>query len=146
MLSGKRIFLLEDDINSLAIIMSMLKRNNAAVLYDTWGIATIEKIERHLPIDLFLMDLNLPGGISGYDVFAQFKKVSALADIPVVLVTGAEPLIEIPKARSLGLTGFISKPVRNRTFPYALAQILNGESVWGKINDVPSIQKPEKKS
>jgi CheY-like chemotaxis protein len=140
MLSGKRIFLLEDDVNSLAIIMSMIKRNNAVVFYDTWGIATIEKIQRHLSLDLIIMDLNLPGGISGYDIFAQIKKVPALGDIPIVLVTGAESQIEMPKARSMGFAGFISKPVRNRTFPYALAQILKGESVWGKVKDLPSTQ------
>ncbi len=133
MLSGKRVFVLEDDVNSLAVIMSMLKRNNASVLYDTWGIATVEKLQRYLPIDLILMDLNLPGNISGYDVFTQIRQVSALAEIPIVLVTGAEAHIEIPRARSLGFAGYLSKPVRNRTFAYAINQILNGEPVWGTI-------------
>lgn len=133
MLSGKRIFVLEDDVNSLAVIMSMLKRNNAAVLYDAWGIATVEKLQRYLPIDLILMDLNLPGNISGYDVFAQIRKVTELAEIPIVLVTGAEPHIEIPRARNLGFAGYLTKPVRNRTFVYALNQILNGEPVWGTV-------------
>ena len=140
MLSGKRIFLLEDDVNSLAIIMSMVKRNNAAVFYDTWGIATVEKMKKHLPLDLVITDLHLPAGISGYDVFAKIKKVPEFVDIPIVLVTGADARIEIPKARSLGFAGYISKPVRNRTFAFGLAQILKGEPVWGKIKNLPNTQ------
>lgn len=133
MLEGKRIFLVEDDVNSLAIIRSMLKRHKASILYDTWGAASVEKIQKNLPFDLIIMDLNLPRGLTGYDVFAQLKDVSELAQIPVVLVTAADPLIEIPKAQNLGFAGFISKPVRNRTFPYALEKIMKGESIWGKV-------------
>jgi CheY-like chemotaxis protein len=134
MLDGKRIFLLEDDVNNLAIIMSILKRNKASVLYDTWGTATVKKISKNLPLDLIILDLMLPGGISGYDVFAEIKQIPDLIKIPVVVVTAADPSVEMPKARNLGFSGYISKPVRNRTFPLALSQIMEGEAVWGEAD------------
>lgn len=134
MLDGKRIFLLEDDVNNLAIIMSILKRNKASVLYDTWGTATVQKIRKNLPLDLILLDLMLPGGVSGYDVFAEIKQVPDLVNIPVVVVTASDPSIEMPKARNLGFSGYISKPVRGRTFPHALVQVLDGEAVWGEVD------------
>ena len=134
MLEGKRIFLLEDDVNNLAIIMSILKRNRALVLYDTWGTATVKKIRKHLPLDLILLDLMLPGGVSGYDVFQEIKQVNELVHIPVVAVTAADPSVEMPKARDLGFSGYISKPVRNRTFPVALVHIIEGEPVWGEVD------------
>lgn len=134
MFEGKRIFLLEDNVNNLAIIMSILKRNHASVLYDTWGTATVQKIRKNLPLDIILLDLMLPGGVSGYDVFKEIRHVDELANIPIVLVTASDPNIEIPKARRLGFSGYISKPFRRRTFLQALAKILEGKAYWGEFD------------
>ena len=134
MLDGKRIFVLEDDANNLAIIMSILKRHRGVVFFDAWGTATVKKIKRFLPIDLILLDLMLPGDVSGYDVFKQIRLEAELNNIPIVAVTAADPGVEMPIARDLGFAGYISKPLRNRTFPGALLQIMDGQPVWGEID------------
>jgi CheY-like chemotaxis protein len=131
LLQGKRIFVVEDDPSNLAIITTILRRHGASVPFETWGSGTVDKLRSILPIDLILLDLALPRGLTGYDVFDEIKKVPELKDIPVVLVTAADPTIEMVKARDKGINGFISKPLSYATFGKAVDAILNGEGVWG---------------
>jgi CheY-like chemotaxis protein len=134
LLQGKRIFVVEDDPSNLAIITTILRRHGASVPFETWGSGAVETLKMCLPIDLILLDLALPRGVSGYDIYDQIKLVPELANIPVVVVTAADPGIEMPKARKKGLNGFISKPLSYTSFGESIEAILNGEQIWGDLS------------
>ena len=134
LLSGKRIFVVEDDPSNLAIITTILRRHGASVPFETWGTGSVETLKMCLPIDLILLDLALPRGVSGYDVYDEIRSFPELADIPVVIVTAADPGIEMPVAREKGMNGFISKPLSYSTFGKSIASILNGNQVWGDFD------------
>jgi CheY-like chemotaxis protein len=130
LLDGKRIFVVEDDSSNLAIIRTILLRQGASVPFDVWGSGTIDILRNSLPIDLILLDLALPRGVSGYDVFDQIRVTPELAKIPVVIVTAADPSTEMVKARTKGVNGFISKPIKYGSFAQSVASVLRGEAVW----------------
>jgi CheY-like chemotaxis protein len=130
LLDGKRIFVIEDDSSNLAIIRTILLRQGASVPFDVWGTGTVESMRRSLPIDLVLLDLALPKGVSGYDVYDQIRATPDLANVPVVVVTAADPGIEMNKARAKGITGFISKPIKYGAFAQSVAAVLEGKPVW----------------
>lgn len=130
LLDNKRIFVIEDDSSNLAIIRTILLRQGASVPFDVWGKGTIEIIRNSMPIDVILLDLALPRGVSGYDVFDQIRATPELSEIPVVIVTAADPSTEMVKARSKGVNGFISKPIKYGTFAQSVASVLDGEAVW----------------
>jgi len=130
LLQGKRIFVIEDDPSNLAIITTILRRHGASVPFETWGTGAVETLKLCLPIDLILLDLALPRGISGYDVYDEIQAVPELNNIPTVVVSAADPSIEIPKAREKGLSGYISKPLSYSTFGKAIASILEGNQIW----------------
>lgn len=132
LLQDKRIFVIEDDASTLAVITTVLRRHGASVPFETWGGGSVEKLRSILPIDLILLDLALPRGLSGYDVFDEIQKVPELKDIPVVVVTAADPEVEIAKARDKGMVGFIPKPLNVTTFGQIIAAILEGEEFWGQ--------------
>ncbi|MEP7289819.1 MAG: response regulator [Chloroflexota bacterium] len=129
-LKGTRIFILEDNPGNLTIMTIALEKAGASCFSDRWGTQTVQKIIESLPIDLLLLDLMLPNGKSGYDVFHEIKSTSEVARIPVVLVTASDLAVELPKAQSMGFSGLIGKPIRMHTFSGYLAKILAGESVW----------------
>ena len=133
LLKGKRIFVVEDDPTNLAIISTILRRHGASVPFETWGTGTISSLKNSLPIDLILLDLGLPRGLSGYDVFEKIKAEPELADISVVVVTAADPSIEMPIARNKGMQGFISKPLSYANFGKTIAAVLDGQQVWGEL-------------
>ena len=80
-----------------------------------------------------MLDLGLPRGLSGYDVFEKIKAEPELADISVVVVTAADPSIEMPIARNKGMQGFISKPLSYANFGKTIAAVLDGQQVWGEL-------------
>jgi CheY-like chemotaxis protein len=131
-LKGKRVFVIEDDAMNLAIIRFILQNYGAAIYHEYWGVQTIEYIKRALPIDIILLDLMFPHGISGYDVYAQIRAVPELADIPVVAVSASDPAIEMNRARNLGFMGFIEKPVSQTTLPVYVDRVLSGTPVWAE--------------
>ena len=130
LLDGKRIFVVEDDSSNLAIIRTILLRQGASVPFDAWGKGAIETMRRSLPIDVILLDLALPRGVSGYDVYDEIRSIPELEKVPVVLVTAADPSTEMNRARDKGMSGFISKPIKYGSFAQSIAAVLAGEPVW----------------
>jgi CheY-like chemotaxis protein len=130
LLQGKRIFYVEDDLRNRAIIQMLIEQHGAWFDFDRWGKDALSKMRASLPLDLILLDLMLPNNISGYDIYQQMRQDSAFTDLPVVLVSAADASIEMPKARHLGINGFIAKPIDFDLFPRQLASLIAGEQVW----------------
>lgn len=130
-LKGKRIFLLEDDPVNFSVILTILRREGASTVHETWGDTTLRRLLNYSnKYELILLDLMLPGNKTGYDVYDALRAVPELADVPVVAVSASDPDVEIPKAREKGFAGFISKPINHNKFPKQLDAILNGETIW----------------
>ena len=130
-LENKKIFLVEDNVTNLAVIRTALRIHGASVPYDHWGTHAIKRLTgSHNKVDLILLDIMLPGGMSGYDVFDQIKSVPELEDIPVVALTASDSYIEVPKAKSKGFNGYISKPINRSTFADDLLKVMQGGEVW----------------
>lgn len=130
LLKNKRIFVVEDDPTNLAIASFILKQHGATVRFDAWGGNAEERILNFQP-DIILLDLHLPGNVTGYTVLAAIRKHLELDAVPVVAVTASDPSTEMNKARENGFNSYIAKPIRTGTFGALIAKILNGGEVWG---------------
>jgi DNA-binding response OmpR family regulator len=60
--------------------------------------------------DLIFLDLIMLVA-NGYEICAQLRRVSAFANIPVIILTGSDGLIDRVRAKVVGSTDFINKPV-----------------------------------
>lgn len=130
-LKDKHIFLLEDDPTNFAVMRMLLKAHGATAVLDHWGDTTLKNLRNYpFGIDLFVLDLMLPGGVTGYDVFDAIKQVDDFCSVPVVIVSAADPDIEIPKAKTKGFDGFINKPINRHKFAEQLFGVINGRPVW----------------
>src|SRR5258708_5483381 len=125
-LKNKRIFIVEDDITNMAVFSATLRRSGATVFRDIWNVGAALHIAQYLPVDVILLDLMLRNQISGYDVFDEIRNTPTLAHIPVIIVSAADPSVEIPKAQAKRLNGFIGKPIRPRVFASQIAACING--------------------
>jgi CheY-like chemotaxis protein len=129
-LAGKKIFVVEDDVSSMAICAVTLKRSGAVVVQDHWNTDTLQMLAHHMPVDMILLDLMLRLGMSGYDIFDAIKASPDFRHIPVIAVSASDPGVEIPRTRSRGFAGFISKPINLKRFPGQVAACLDGQAVW----------------
>lgn len=131
-LQGKRIFIVEDNLSNRVIIQRILERNGAKTAIERYGIGVVAKIKAFSPVDIILMDLMLPDGISGFDVADEIRRVPELSLVPIVAVSASDPAESMPKAMAKGFVGFISKPIDFDLFPNQIARILNGEKIWSE--------------
>jgi len=131
LLNRKRIFIVEDNAGNLAIMQTILDQHGAKVFFERWGRNTCDRLRAVLPIDLILLDLMLPDGVTGYQVFDTIQLLPDLAHIPVVLVSAADVDAERETAMRKGLRGFISKPIRVTTFARFVVDAIEGNQVWG---------------
>jgi len=59
---------------------------------------------------LIFLDLMMPH-ISGYELCSQLRKISSLKQVPIVIVTGQDGIVDRMRAKMAGATNFISKPI-----------------------------------
>lgn len=60
---------------------------------------------------MILLDLVMPIA-NGYEVCTQLRRVTTLKAIPVIIVTSNSGIIDRVRARMVGASGFLSKPIR----------------------------------
>lgn len=59
---------------------------------------------------LIFLDLVMPIA-SGYEICAQIRRISAFKNIPVVILTGNDGIVDRVRARMVGASDFLAKPV-----------------------------------
>lgn len=60
--------------------------------------------------DLIFLDLIMPE-TNGYEICSQLRKVSLFKETPIIILTGNDGLVDQVRARLLGATDFLSKPM-----------------------------------
>lgn len=129
-LKGKRVFIVEDDATNMAVFAVTLRSSGATIIQDYWNTQVLDKLRQNMPIDVIILDLMLRHNLNGYQVYEELQAQPDLASIPVVIVSAADPTIEIPKAQAMGFAGFIGKPIQPFSFPQQIASCMNGVPVW----------------
>ena len=82
-----------------------------------YGFTCIQEPLRAIPLflkrkpDLIFLDLMMPIS-NGYELCAQIRRTPSLKNVPVVILTGKDGLVDRIRAKVVGSTDFISKPVR----------------------------------
>lgn len=130
LLRGKRIFIVEDNLQNRVVFTMALKPHGALIEFDRWGNNTINRLGALDRVDLIILDLMLPGGVSGYDVFYIIRNAPQYSAVPIIAVSAAEPAIALPKTQQHGFDGFIAKPIDDELFPRQVATIIDGGRVW----------------
>lgn len=129
-LDEKRIFMVEDNLENRIIIQLALVRTSAILEFDRWGRDTLRKLAWFSPVDLILLDLMLPHGESGFEIFTQIRQKPEFATVPIAAVSAADPSLAIRKCRDMGFSGFIAKPIDDELFAPQLEKLIKGEAVW----------------
>ncbi len=62
--------------------------------------------------DLIFLDLIMPIA-NGYEICTQLRRISAFSNTPIVILTGNDGLLDRVRAKVVGATDFMSKPVES---------------------------------
>jgi DNA-binding NarL/FixJ family response regulator len=84
------------------------------------GQKALAEIKKNNP-DLVLLDINLTGGISGYEIATELLAVK----IPFLVITGSADAGSLKKISEMDANGVLIKPVYQAEFERTIKSILN---------------------
>ncbi len=105
--SKPRILIIDDDDEVRLVIAELLKMSEYETSEAGSGQQGLEYAAQNKP-DLIILDVMMPGGIDGWTVLTKLQGNRALADVPVVVLSGAN---DTEMAMSLGASSVLLKPV-----------------------------------
>ncbi len=122
---GTEHILLVDDEKSIAdVTTGMLERLGYKVTVRISGYDALEAF-RNLSdrIDLLIADLSMPQ-MTGLQLYREIKKIRS--DIKVIICTGFSEQLDSRSARSIGIEGFLNKPVVLSDLARCVRSVLDG--------------------
>jgi CheY-like chemotaxis protein len=125
-LRGKGIVIVEDNINNRLLFEAILEHVGVVTAYNETGEGILDtlasfKAQHNASPDFVLMDITLPNGRSGFDVFKEIR--AKHKDLPVLAVSAEDSGALIPKLREAGFVGLISKPIAFQSFARQVGRI-----------------------
>lgn len=107
--AGYRFFGVNDDLRAIAILLARKP-------------------------DLIFLDLVMPN-LNGYEICSQLRKISSFRNTPIVILTGNDGVVDQVRARLVGASDFLSKPINPdavlRTIDKHLKQKVQGGNAQG---------------
>ena len=129
-LQHKRIFLVEDNIGNLTIVKTLLEAHGAVVATHRSGQDVLPHLRSFLPVDLIILDLVLPSGVTGYDIFSAIRNQAEFDGVPIIATSFMDRSKVIPEVKRRGFSGYIAKPISFQDFANQIVDILEGQSIW----------------
>lgn len=86
----------------------------------------LKKLSRQNPV-LILMDINMPT-MNGYDLCSMLRRSHKFQEIPIVMLTGRDGIIDRMRAKFVGSTDYITKPFE----PNVLVELVRKLAVVNK--------------
>lgn len=122
--AARTILVVEDNELNMKLFHDLLCAHGYNVLKAGDGVAGLQLAREHHP-DLIVMDIQLPGEISGLDVTRSLKEDDDLKSIPVVAVTAFAMKGDDQRIRDAGCDGYIPKPISATGFLKSIKQYLS---------------------
>jgi two-component system sensor histidine kinase/response regulator len=109
-----RVLLAEDNLVNQRVAVRLLEKEGHTVVVAGDGAKALEALERQA-FDLILMDVQMPV-MDGVETTAAIRKLeqSNGAHIPIVAMTAHAMAGDRQKFLSLGMDGYVSKPIHSR--------------------------------
>jgi CheY-like chemotaxis protein len=148
----KRILLVEDSANDVALTLAALEETNLAneVVVVRDGQQALDFLRREgawagradgNPA-VVLLDLKLPK-VDGLQVLAHLKGHAELKTLPVVMLTSSREEQDLARSYGLGVNAYVVKPV---AFPDFVAALKELGLFWAVVNQPPPGSLPRSRS
>jgi two-component system KDP operon response regulator KdpE len=119
---GRRacVLLIEDDPQVAAALTAVLTRQCYAVIHEASGSAGLRAAYAQRP-DLVLLDLGLPD-MDGYEIL---KRLRAVSDVPVIVVTARNDVRDRLLGLNMGADDYVVKPYETAELLARMARVLH---------------------
>jgi two-component system, chemotaxis family, response regulator PixG len=83
--------------------------------------------------DLIFLDLIMPK-INGYEICGQIRRISSFAQIPIVILTGKDGLLDRVRSKVVGASEFTCKPITKEAIEASLTKYLSASVKESRVN------------
>ena len=108
---NKKVLVVEDSRVARIVLCKFLKDHGYDVLEAANGRSALAQLALESP-DLVILDLILPD-IDGYEIFNNMKDDERTRDIPVIILTSRDSLVDKLRGRMSGSDEYVTKPFKN---------------------------------
>lgn len=105
-----RLMLIDDDDAARRMMRRVLERRGYAVEDVDNGRAGLDRVREEHPAGV-LLDLRMPGELSGFDVARELKADPTTRDVPIIVVSASTHLDARSMVEQVGCDAFVEKPV-----------------------------------
>ena len=114
LLKNQRILVIDDEPDSLEVVMILLEMYDVQVLTATNGQEGLEAAKQFRPL-FIISDLSMPE-MSGWEMLDALKRDRTTLDIPVIALTAHAMEGDRNRAIAAGFHNYLTKPLRPDTF------------------------------
>ncbi|BAZ17592.1 two-component response regulator [Calothrix sp. NIES-4071] len=100
---------IDDSLQVCQILEQIIVSNGMRFIKIQDAVQALPKVIEHKP-DLILLDLIMPV-VNGYEICSQLRRISGFAETPIIILTGSDGLLDRMRAKVVGSTDFLSKPI-----------------------------------
>ncbi len=108
---GELVLCIDDSEHVCYVMEEIISTAGYEVLCVQEAVEAVSTVLRQRPAFIFL-DLIMPV-VNGYELCKQLRRVALFKDVPIVILTGKDGVIDRVRAKFVGATGFLSKPIKD---------------------------------
>jgi len=120
---SKKILVVDDNVDSIMILRSILESQGFVVRTAQSGVDAIEVLSHEVP-DLVLLDVMMPQ-MSGIEVLERIKTTHATSKVPVIMVTAKIQDDDVLTGYQHGADYYITKPCTAKQLLYGIGLVLD---------------------
>jgi CheY-like chemotaxis protein len=120
-----RVLVVDDEVDLIELVGDALEHNINCFLTTATSVAQAAEILERQPIDLLVVDLNLPDG-NGFSLISTLRKKYPLAN--AIIITGNPSVDGAVTALRQGATDFLAKPFNAEQFLHCVRGALHRQS------------------
>jgi two-component system sensor histidine kinase/response regulator len=134
LLDGLRVLIVDDNAVNRRILVEQVTRwhmvpvavDNGQAALDTLSAAAREGE----PFALVLLDANMPA-LDGFSVAEEISRRSELAGATIMMLTSSGHYGDSARCRALGISAYLTKPVKHPDLLDSISTVLEGRDLWG---------------
>jgi len=125
--SKRLIVCIDDSLQVLKIMEQIVIKQGYRFIGIQESLKAIPTLVTYKP-DLIFLDLRMPI-VNGYEICKQLRRVSQLKEIPIILLTSQDTMLDRVKAKMVGISEFLTKPI-------AMSKVINSMEIFLNNQDL----------
>jgi len=141
---SKKILIVDDDAVILNTTSMKLNARGFAVVTAMGGPSAISAVRNEKP-DLILLDISLPPNVGavawdGLLIISWLRRLEETRHIPIIVITGGDPMEYKNRSLAAGAMGFFHKPIDHTDLISVIERAVSQDSGSRQIEPAPDSQ------